>query len=556
MKKNKGITLISLVVTIIVLLILAGITLNLVLREDGIFNMAKEGKEEYSKVAAKEKLELILLDFQSKKAMNEVYEEEELNKALQDQNMEVEDNLVIADGWQFEIDRSVPKIVADLEKLTPEEMRKATIKSIETIVGETQVEVKITIRNQEGAQIVYKINEIKENGEKENVETTNNLEVLEYIFKNLKPSTKYEVVIETSNAYGIASKKVEIETKTPILVERIILEKTEEKVGINHPKTIQYRIEPENATNKNIKWETSNSQVATVANGIITATKTGDCSITLTAEDGGGASATCQIKVANGISTVEELQAIELDMQKGIVESYILLNDIDLTGVKWRALGRDIANSPSFKGKLDGDGFSIINLSDTLFYGAEGVTIENIKFENVLINDERSYKTAVIGRLVGNLVMRNIGVTGSITGKQNIASLVGETWNSNTILIENCYSHATVRSTMGNCWSGLIYGIDQYSNLTITNCYYAGTIDSNSDWEDGSAIKNRVNSSSHYINDCYYDSNKYGRKVQSIYGRPLTTSQFANQNNFKNWDFENTWIMKDGYPELRIFVDK
>ena len=46
-KNTKGITLIALVITIIVLIILAGVTINLTLGENGIFNKAKYAKEEY-----------------------------------------------------------------------------------------------------------------------------------------------------------------------------------------------------------------------------------------------------------------------------------------------------------------------------------------------------------------------------------------------------------------------------------------------------------------------------------------------------------------------------
>ena len=46
-KEEKGITLVALVVTIIVLIILVGVTLNIVLDNDGIINKAKEGAEEY-----------------------------------------------------------------------------------------------------------------------------------------------------------------------------------------------------------------------------------------------------------------------------------------------------------------------------------------------------------------------------------------------------------------------------------------------------------------------------------------------------------------------------
>ena len=45
LKNKKGITLVALVVTIVVLLILAGVSINLVLGDNGIINKAKEAKE-------------------------------------------------------------------------------------------------------------------------------------------------------------------------------------------------------------------------------------------------------------------------------------------------------------------------------------------------------------------------------------------------------------------------------------------------------------------------------------------------------------------------------
>ena len=46
MKKEKGITLIALVVTIVVLIILAGISISVLSGDNGIINQAKKGKEE------------------------------------------------------------------------------------------------------------------------------------------------------------------------------------------------------------------------------------------------------------------------------------------------------------------------------------------------------------------------------------------------------------------------------------------------------------------------------------------------------------------------------
>jgi len=48
MKRNKGITLIALVITIVVLIILAGVAISLSLGENGIFNKAKFASEEYA----------------------------------------------------------------------------------------------------------------------------------------------------------------------------------------------------------------------------------------------------------------------------------------------------------------------------------------------------------------------------------------------------------------------------------------------------------------------------------------------------------------------------
>ena len=51
MKKNKGITLVALVVTIVVLLILAGVSINLVLGNNGIIAKAKEAAEKANQAA-------------------------------------------------------------------------------------------------------------------------------------------------------------------------------------------------------------------------------------------------------------------------------------------------------------------------------------------------------------------------------------------------------------------------------------------------------------------------------------------------------------------------
>lgn len=59
--KEKGITLIALVITIIILIILSGVTLNIILGQNGIIEKAKGGVSKYSIETEKEKLELLKL---------------------------------------------------------------------------------------------------------------------------------------------------------------------------------------------------------------------------------------------------------------------------------------------------------------------------------------------------------------------------------------------------------------------------------------------------------------------------------------------------------------
>lgn len=64
LKKKSGITLIALVVTIVVLMILAGVSINLVVGENGIIKKAREAVEATEQTAINEQIE-----------MNRLYEE-------------------------------------------------------------------------------------------------------------------------------------------------------------------------------------------------------------------------------------------------------------------------------------------------------------------------------------------------------------------------------------------------------------------------------------------------------------------------------------------------
>lgn len=82
-KNNSGITLVALVITIIVLLILAGITINLTLGENGLLNRAEGAKGEHTKGSIKEELEMDIANmYIEKKSKGETLTKQEIAEEL------------------------------------------------------------------------------------------------------------------------------------------------------------------------------------------------------------------------------------------------------------------------------------------------------------------------------------------------------------------------------------------------------------------------------------------------------------------------------------------
>ncbi len=82
-KNNKGITLIALVITIVVLIILAGISINLVLGENGLFTKAQNAAKDMDIASLKEQIGTELLSMQiENEGNNFVIEKSEVEKVL------------------------------------------------------------------------------------------------------------------------------------------------------------------------------------------------------------------------------------------------------------------------------------------------------------------------------------------------------------------------------------------------------------------------------------------------------------------------------------------
>ena len=79
-------------------------------------------------------------------------------------------------------------------------------------------------------------------------------------------------------------------------VTKVELNKTSLTLDVNESETLTATITPSNATDKSVTWESSDTNIATVENGKVTATGEGTATITVTTEDG-DKTATCTVTV-------------------------------------------------------------------------------------------------------------------------------------------------------------------------------------------------------------------------------------------------------------------
>ena len=106
-KSNFGITLIALIITIIVLLILAGVTLNMVMGENGIFGKANNAKNKTEVAQYEEELRMCVLELQTDAATNgTTFNMETIKNKLKEKVKELENT----DDMEFPTEESETRL--------------------------------------------------------------------------------------------------------------------------------------------------------------------------------------------------------------------------------------------------------------------------------------------------------------------------------------------------------------------------------------------------------------------------------------------------------------
>ena len=129
-----------------------------------------------------------------------------------------------------------------------------------------------------------------------------------------------------NNEFEEAESIEKIVLVSPILVESILLDSSDVLMEVGDTKQLTATVLPENATNDNIEWASSDNEVATVTeDGLIAAVGEGIAVITVRSTDGSNISASCNITVS-GFSSVENISASDCRI-------FVKNNTLYVTGV-------------------------------------------------------------------------------------------------------------------------------------------------------------------------------------------------------------------------------
>ncbi len=320
-KENKGVTLIALAVTVIVLLIISGVTISYMTGENGIINQSKESKKFAGTVEEKEVLNTSVAAAVGKSSKSKV-EENNLKKYL-NQNVgdEVKDyTLEKRDGYYSVTFTATGNEYAVWENGTVQDMDEYQ-KTPYLKLDPSELNALET----ESSQVIKAITNV----DNPNISWETNNSNIVTIQK--KSNTEITVTGKNNGSAVITAKMDKLETKCQVTVitspKEIILSNTEITIDLSSGnKTVQITptITPDSA-NKNITWTSSNTSIARVDEfGTITGISNGEA--TVTAKTVNGLTKICKVKV------VTSPTAISLNKTNAVIDTTTSKN-MQLTAV-------------------------------------------------------------------------------------------------------------------------------------------------------------------------------------------------------------------------------
>ena len=247
------------------------------------------------------------------------------------------------------------------------------------------------------------------------------------------------ITAKTSNGKK-ATCKVTVKNPT-VNATSVKLSKTSVSLVKGKTTTIKATVTPSNATNKKVTWTTSNSKVATVSNGKITAKSAGTA--TITAKTSNGKKATCKVTVKNATVNAKSVKLSKTSVTLGKGKSTTIKATVSPSNttnkkITWTTSNKKVATVSN--GKITAKGVGTATITAKTANGKKAtckVTVRNLPTKVKLNRTSASLKK-------GKTVTLKATVT---PGKNVISTVTWSTSNSRVATVKNGKVTAKAKGT-------------------------------------------------------------------------------------------------------------
>ena len=158
----------------------------------------------------------------------------------------------------------------------------------------------------------------------------------------MKPSRLFSAIAAAALLFASC-----VKTPTEVAVTSVSVIPTSMELTVGDTHSISATVEPSDATNKGVTWKSSDTGIATVNDGKVTAVAPGNATITVTTTDG-GKTATCAVKVNPKPVPVSSVSLNETELKlttgdKATLKATVLPEDATDKSVSWSTSDDKIA---------------------------------------------------------------------------------------------------------------------------------------------------------------------------------------------------------------------
>lgn len=481
-RKDKGITLIALVITIIILIILAGVSISLLLGNESLIDKSKNAAETYSEKQAQEELELILADLKIDKISNPEYNENDyINNKISSSGCSITGDIVIINGWQFQIDKSVPKIIQALGKGNEiQEIEIATDVEYDTNYEKANLKI----------EIIYEktIKQVTINGE--NIEIPEKVDGKYTITKEILKNGKYSVYIkDEKNEYKMVNATIEniIGDITISTLEELVDFRDRVNNGATYEgKTIKLSKDIDlKCKENNTNW----TPIGTSTNPFKGTFDGNNCTIS-----------------GLYINSTSEYQGLFGKIENGTVKDLTIQGEVTsnqnfvgmLVGrISGGTIENVVTNSSS---KVQGKAY----VGGIMGYAENNTSSITKCINNAEVKATDKYAGGISGAVINDITVSNCINKGKINGTRFVGGITG----CGPVNILECGNTADITGTLGRV--GGILG----NNGEASYCYNTGKITGNGDDTTGYSSVGGIGGSMRKITYCYNTGDVYGAKGQ------------------------------------------